>query len=121
MIFAGLFVGLIIDIAWWKFPSLQKRDKFQAHEHYHVAIEFTILYIIVSAFTELPYTGFLLGLAIAFLLGEWDQLKEIVGTKVKPGHPFALGSSHFASSAVIGIGLAGSAILLYFYLPTITV
>ena len=53
----------------------------------------------------------LLGAAIGFLLGEWDQLKEIKNKKVVPGHPFAYGSTHFKSSCIIGGILVGIIIL----------
>ncbi len=119
MIFYGLFIGLIIDILWWKVPSLQKADKFEAHEHYHISLEFGILFMMVYSFTQAQESFIILGMAIAFLLGEWDQLKEIVGVKVKPGHPFAMGSSHFKASTIIGLILAVITVFTYLYLPTI--
>lgn len=113
LLFFGLFVGLVIDIIWWVKPSLSKLDKFQAHEHYHVALELLILFVIISYFTNSPVSLFILGAAVGFLLGEWDQLKEIKNKKVIPGHPFAYGSTHFKSSCVIGGILSGIAITLY--------
>lgn len=110
--FFGLFAALIIDIIWWVKPSLSKSDKFQAHEHYHVGLELVILYILVSYITDSPASLFILGAAVGFLLGEWDQLKEIKNHKVIPGHPFAYGSSHFKSSCVIGGILTGIIIIL---------
>lgn len=110
--FFGLFAGLIIDIVWWVKPSLSKSDKFKAHEHYHVSLELVILFIILSYLTDNPVSLFILGAAVGFLLGEWDQLKEIKNSKVIPGHPFAYGSDHFKSSCAIGVILTGVIITL---------
>lgn len=106
-LFFGLFAALIVDIVWWVKPSLSKSDKFKAHEHYHVSLELVILFIIVSYFTNNALSAVILGAAVGFLLGEWDQLKEIKNKKVIPGHPFAYGSNHFKSSCVIGGILTG--------------
>jgi len=120
LLFFGLFTALVIDIIWWVKPSLSKFDKLKAHEHYHVALELVILSIIMGHFTNSPFSVVILGAAFGFLLGEWDQLKEIVGKTVKPGHPFAYGSSHFKASSVIGGSLIITIIILYTYLQTIT-
>jgi len=116
-LFFGVLIGLVVDIIWWVKPSLSKSDKFKAHEHYHVALELVILSIVMFYFTDSqPLSILLLGVGFGFLLGEWDQLKEIVGKKVVPGHPFAYGSSHFKSSTVIGIVLCMVAIATYSYM-----
>ncbi len=111
-LFIGLFAGLVIDIIWWVKPVLSKSDKFQAHEHYHVSLELIILFVVTSYLTDSPVSLLILGAGIAFLLGEWDQLKEIKNHKVVPGHPFAYGSTHFKSSCVIGGILLGILIAL---------
>lgn len=111
-IFLGLFAALIVDIIWWVKPSLSKSDKFQSHEHYHVSLEFVILFILVDYFTNSPFSLTILGSSFGFLLGEWDQLKEIKNKKVIPGHPFAFGSTHFKSSCVIGAILTGVIIIM---------
>lgn len=120
LLFFGLFAALIVDIIWWVKPSLSKFDKFTAHEHYHISLELVILFITIQYLTNSPFSIVILGAAFGFLLGEWDQLKEIVGKTVKPGHPFAYGSNHFKTSSIIGIVLTGIIILLYTYLQTIT-
>ena len=112
-LFFGLFLALIIDIIWWVKPSLSKSDRFKAHEHYHVALELVILFILIDHITNSPALLFILGAALGFLLGEWDQLKEIKNHKVIPGHPFAFGSDHFKTSCIIGIILTSIAITLY--------
>ena len=119
LLYFGLLPALVIDIIWWVKPSFSKLDKFKAHEHYHVSLELVILYIMIQHFTNSPFSVVILGAAFGFLLGEWDQLKEIVGKTVKPGHPFAYGSSHFKASSVIGVSLIGTIILLYTNLQTI--
>ena len=119
LLFFGLFAALVIDIIWWVKPSFSKLDKFKAHEHYHISLELVILFIIVQYFTNSPFSVVIIGAAFGFLLGEWDQLKEIVGKTVKPGHPFAYGSSHFKTSSAIGGLLIGTIIILYTYLHTI--
>lgn len=111
-LFFGLFAALIVDIIWWVKPSLSKSDRFKAHEHYHIGLELVILYIIIDALYA-PASLFVLGAAIGFLLGEWDQLKEIKNRKVIPGHPFAYGSDHFKASCVIGGILTGIIITIH--------
>ena len=113
-VFFGLFAALVVDIVWWVKPSLSKSDKFQAHEHYHVSLELVILFVIISYFTDSPVSLFILGAAVGFLLGEWDQLKEIKNKKVIPGHPFAYGSTHFKASSLIGGILTAVALILVF-------
>jgi len=120
LLFFGLFAALIIDIIWWVKPSLSKLDKFKAHEHYHISLELVILFIIIDHLTTSQFSFVILGAAFGFLLGEWDQLKEIVGKTVKPGHPFAYGSSHFKTSSMIGVSLTITIIILYTYLQSIT-
>lgn len=77
------------------------------------------MFIIVEHFTNNPFSIVIMGAAFGFLLGEWDQLKEIVGKTVKPGYPFAYGSNHFKTSSIIGISLIITVILLYTYLHSI--
>lgn len=113
-VFFGLFAALVVDILWWVKPTLSKSDKFQAHEHYHVGLELVILFVIISYFTDSPVSLFILGAAVGFLLGEWDQLKEIKNKKVIPGHPFAYGSTHFKASSLIGGILTAVALILAF-------
>lgn len=120
LLFFGLFAALIIDIIWWVKPSFSKLDKFKAHEHYHISLELVILFIIIDHLTSSQFSFVILGAAFGFLLGEWDQLKEIVGKTVKPGHPFAYGSSHFKTSSMIGGSLIITIIVLYTYLQSIT-
>lgn len=113
LLFFGLFAALIVDIVWWVKPSLSKSDKFQAHEHYHVSLELVILFIVIDYFTHSTFSLVIIGAAFGFLLGEWDQLKEIHKHKVVPGHPFSYGSSHFKSSTIIGFILTGITISLF--------
>lgn len=113
-VFFGLFAALIVDIIWWVKPTLSKSDKLQAHEHYHVALELVILFIIVDYLTQNSISLVILGAAIGFLLGEWDQLKEIKNKKVVPGHPFAYGSTHFKASSLIGGVLTAVIFILAF-------
>jgi len=118
LLFVGLFIAFIIDILWWTQKSFQKAEKgFEAHEHYHIGLELVILYIIISHFSDSIFNVITIGAAIGFVLAEWSQSKEIKGVKVVPGHPFALGSSHFKSSTIITIGLSVTAVFIYFYLP----
>jgi len=120
LLFVGLFIAFIIDILWWTQKSFQKAEKgFEAHEHYHIGIELVILYIIVSHFTDSVFNVILIGAAIGFVLAEWSQSKEIKGVRVVPGHPFALGSSHFKSSSIIAIILSIIAVTSYLYLLNI--
>jgi len=111
-VFFGLFAALIVDIIWWVKPKLSKSDRFKAHEHYHVSLELVMLFIIIQNFTNNSASLFILGAAVGFLLGEWDQLKEIKNRKVVPGHPFGFGSTHFKASCVIGGILTGIVIIL---------
>jgi len=117
--YLGFCVGLIIDIYWWANPSFKKIEKgLESFEHFHISICLFIVYIILEFFNQgLSYLFF--GLSVAFFIAEWTQSKEIAGTKVIPGHPFAYGSIHFKQSSVIGVGLIALAIFLYTYLPTI--
>lgn len=115
----GIFTGLVVDIIWWKVPRLSKGDKFKAHEHYHISLELAIVSMIIIHYTQAVPAIFLMGLGFAFFLGEWDQLKEIIQQKVKPGHPFAIGSDHFKASTAIGIVLTVITITTYFYLSSI--
>ncbi len=114
-LFFGLFAALLIDIIWWVKPALSKSNKLQAHEHYHVGLELVILFIIVNYLTQNPASLVILGAAIGFLLGEWDQLKEIKNKKVIPGHPFAYGSTHFKTSSLIGGVLTAVTFILAFF------
>jgi len=114
-VFFGLFAALIVDIIWWVKPSLSKSDKFQAHEHYHVGLELVILFLIVDYLTQNSASLVILGASIGFLLGEWDQLKEIKNKKVVPGHPFAYGSTHFKASSLIGGVLTAVTFILAFF------
>jgi len=120
LLFVGLFIAFIIDILWWTQKSFQKAEKgFEAHEHYHIGIELVILYIVVSHFSDSIFNVILIGAAIGFVLAEWSQSKEIKGIKIVPGHPFALGSSHFKSSSIIAIALSIIAVISYLYLLNI--
>ncbi len=110
-IFLGLFAALIVDIIWWVKPALSKSDKFKLHEHYHIALELILVFIVIEHYTHSSLSLILFGAAVGFLLGEWDQLKEIKNKKVIPGHPFAYGSTHFKSSSILGIILVGIIIL----------
>lgn len=59
----------------------------EAHEHYHVGLELGIIGIILTS-------PIFIGLMVSFILAEWSQ-----------DHKFALGSSHFKLSTIIGISL----------------
>ena len=121
-LFVGLFIAFIIDILWWTQKSFQKAEKgFEAIEHYHIGMGLAILYIIISHFSDSIFNVIIIGTAIGFVLAEWSQSKEIKGVKVIPGHPFALGSSHFKLSTIIAIILCIIAVVTYFYLPVISI
>ncbi len=124
LVFLGFCVGLIIDILWWVVPAFKKAEKgFEAFEHFHISQFLFIGFLIVGFLLNSDYSLILFGGAIAFFLAEWSQSKEIKGKKVIPGAPFAYGSTHFKSSAIIGVILfAATAIIwitLYFYLGNI--
>lgn len=116
ILFVGFCIGLIIDILWWVCPAFQKSEKgFEVLEHFHIAQILFIGFLIVGFITKSDLALFLLGMGVAFFLAEWSQSKEIHHKKVIPGHPFAYKSSHFRSSAVIGIILTVIAIISYVY------
>ncbi len=116
----GAILVMLIDTFWWHIDYKKAEKGMEAHEHYHVGLELMIVAMIIDLFNG-PIASFLYGAGFLFIVAEWRQAIEIVQKKVIPGHPFAYGSEHFKSSSIIGIALTGSAILLYFYLSTITV
>lgn len=116
----GTILVMLIDTFWWHIDYKKAEKGMEAHEHYHVGLELMIVAMIIDLFNG-TVSSFLYGVGFLFIVAEWRQAIEIVQKKVIPGHPFAYGSKHFKSSSIIGIGLTGSAILLYFYLQTITV
>lgn len=116
----GALIVMLIDTFWWHIDYKKAEKGMEAHEHYHVGLELFIVAMIADLFNG-AIASFLYGAGFLFIAAEWRQAIEIVQKKVIPGHPFAYGSIHFKTSSIIGIGLTGSAILLYFYLQTITV
>jgi hypothetical protein len=114
ILFFGVFIAFAIDIIWWTQKSFSKIERgFESHEHYHIAIELIILYLVIDYFFEIQFV-LLAAMALGFLAAEWTQSKEIIHKKVIPGHPFAYGSAHFRSSTIIGIILCVLAIVIYF-------
>ena len=114
LIFFGLFSAFTIDIIWWTQKSFSKIERgFESHEHYHIALELVIVYLMLDYIfaIQLDILG---AMALGFLVAEWTQSKEILGKKVVPGHPFAYGSTHFISSTIIGIILCIVTITIYF-------
>ena len=101
---AGAFAVCIVDVLWWHIDYKKAERGMEAHEHYHVGLELLIASYITSLFYE-PVSWLLVGMGITFIAAEWRQVHEIKKGKVVPGHPFAYGSSHFASSTIIGVVL----------------
>ena len=115
ILFFCLFIALAIDIIWLTQKSFSRFENgFESHEHYHIAIELVIIYLIVNYFFTIPL-DILPAMAVGFLAAEWTQSKEILDKKVIPGHPFAYGSTHFRSSTIIGVILCIIAIIIYFF------
>jgi hypothetical protein len=97
----GIFVGLVLDRAWWEL-GLDKYDKnCEELEHYH----WGLLAWIVAYATPLFVSEILWGLGLALIIAEWAQVGEWRNGEWKRGHPFAYGSKHFVASTVIGIVL----------------
>ena len=81
----GFFIGLALDIGWWRINRSKYEKGLEAHEHYHIGFELGI----IGAITGFPI---FYGLMLAFVLAEWAQ-----------DHPFALKSKHFKESTIIGV------------------
>lgn len=111
----GTFVVMLVDVFWWQIDYKKAEKGMEAHEHYHVGIELAIVAMIVGVFNDTA-ASFLYGAGFLFLAAEWRQAVEVIGNKVKAGHPFAFGSNHFKSSSIIGAVLTFVAVVCYVYL-----
>lgn len=107
----GCTVVMVVDVFWWKLDYKKIEKGLEWHEHYHVGIELMILAVVINLFNSTA-AAFFLGAGLMFIVAEWRQVIEIVGKKVKPGHPFAYGSTHFKTSTIVGISLM--CVLLFF-------
>lgn len=114
----GAFLVMIIDTFWWHIDYKKAEKGMEAHEHYHVGIELIIVAIIVDYFNGFA-SYFLYGAGFLFIAAEWRQTVEVLNDKVKAGHPFAYGSTHFKESSIIGVTLTVIVIVEYFLIHTI--
>lgn len=80
----GIILGLVMDVTWWRIPYQKVEAGFEVLEHYHFAI-------ILGMFTVISGSPIFAGMMVALFLGEWTQ-----------DHKFAMGSSHFRNSTIIG-------------------
>ena len=110
----GTLLVMIVDIFWWQIDFKKVERGLEAHEHYHVGLELIIAAMFVSLLHE-GGASFLYGAGFLFIAAEWRQAVEILGNKVKAGHPFAYGSVHFKSSSIIGAVLVLLSLLSYLY------
>jgi len=95
--FLTMFIIAVIDFIWYGFSKTELG--LEVLEHYHWAL----LALIFSKF--LPLECVLRTLGIYLLISEMLQT-----------HPFAIKSTHFWPSTIIGIALALSLVLTYVYL-----
>jgi len=95
--FLTMFIIAVIDFIWYGFSKTELG--LEVLEHYHWAL----LALIFSKF--LPLECVLRTLGIYLLISEMLQT-----------HPFAIKSTHFWPSTIIGIVLALSLVLTYVYL-----
>lgn len=117
----GAFIGITIDVIWWKIDFKKAEKGFEAHEHYHIAFELFIVALIINHFTQYTWISLTLSaIGVAFFVAEWLQGVEVVDRKVKAGHQFAYGAPHFKASTIIGVGLTILTILVYFYLQGVS-
>ena len=111
---AGFMVVMLVDIAWWHIDHKKAEKGLEAHEHYHITLELFIVAVIIHYFVNIPeLVIFLIAAGLMFFKAEWAQSVEprATGDEVKQGHPFAIGSGHFKSSAIIGFILFGILII----------
>lgn len=80
----GIIIGLVMDVIWWKIPYQKIETGFEVVEHYHFGI-------ILGIFTVISGSPIFAGMMIALFLGEWTQTNK-----------FAMGSTHFKNSTIIG-------------------
>ena len=114
LFFLGLFIAFILDIIWNNYERISKieKNKLKFHEHYHIALELGILYLLLELFFNIK-SEIIGGMAVGFVITEWSQFISIRNNKVIPGHPFAYGSNHFKLSNVMGFVLTTVLIFLY--------
>jgi len=112
MFILGAFVVMLVDTFWWHIDYKKVEKGLEWHEHYHVGIELMILAVITTPFIP-ELSSFLYGSGFLFIAAEWRQAVEVIGPKVKAGHPFAFGSTHFTSSTIVGVILTVIAISSY--------
>ncbi|MEM1944120.1 MAG: hypothetical protein QXE50_06025 [Nitrososphaerota archaeon] len=98
----GLLAGLVADRAWWESKADKYERGLEFFEHYH----WGLVAWIAAYFTPLFFSFFLWGFGAALVIAEWSQIGDWSDGVWRRGHPFAYGSTHFASSTVIGVLLA---------------
>ena len=87
----GVLIGSIIDFVWWRRFAFSKYDlSLEVLEHYHWSY---ILSTIAVALSHSIISTILIGIALVLLIDEAAYQK----------HPFAIGSSHFVESTIIGL------------------
>jgi len=98
-ILAGIIIGSIINAIWRHAFSKYEHNWMIYFEHYHWAIILFYPWLIVDN----PLTETLLGVGLILWLDE-ALFQE---------HSFALGSSHFMESTLIGVWLVSILLLIY--------
>jgi hypothetical protein len=84
----GVLIGIFIDVLWWR-AGIQKYEKgHEMWEHYHFGL-------IIGIFGVMLVQPVLLGIMVILVLKESSQK-----------HPFAIKSSHFISSTILGVSMA---------------
>jgi len=94
----GVLAGLVLDRLWWESGFSKYERGVEELEHYH----WGLVAWIVAYLTPLAISDVLWGLGAALVLAEWSQTGRWSDGVWRRGHPFAYGSSHFASSTAIG-------------------
>jgi hypothetical protein len=84
----GVLIGIFIDALWWR-SGIKKYEKgHEVWEHYHFGLIIGIFGIILSQ-------PILLGIMIILVLKESSQ-----------DHPFAIKSTHFLVSTIMGVSIS---------------